>query len=974
MNLTNLSMYELLKNEELPEINSTGYYFKHKKSGAKLAVLENDDRNKVFCISFRTPPNNDTGVAHIIEHSVLMGSEKYPLKDPFNKLASSSLNTYLNAMTYPDKTMYPIASCNDKDFKNLMGVYADAVFAPNVIKDDRAFRQEGWSYQLDSEDDELKYNGVVYNEMKGAYSSSDRVTSKEMMAAIFPDTNYAFESGGKPEAITDLSYEEFVGFYNKLYHPSNSYIYLYGDADMEERLLWLDKEYLCKYEKIDVDDTMPLLQKTFDGLREKRCTYSIMENEDEKDKTNLGFAVAFDGYCEDTKFNLALQLLSYALVEAPGSPLEKALYDAGIGKLVYGDVDGMRQGYFEIVANNTNEDRKDEFYRVIMDALKDVVNNGIDKKTLRAGLHNMEFKYREQDFGRWPGGLLICIGMMQSWLYNDDKVFDFYKLNDVFAELRELIDTDYYEKLVDRYFVNNPHAVLLTVAPERGLIGKKEKELKDKLLTYQNSLTNEEKKEIVWKTKELKEYQDEEDTPEALATLPRLFREDIDPKAHSTTVVEKSLSDGTKLLHSDLSTNGIGYLKLLFNTDLVPERLVKYLPFLSYIGKLDTAKHNYAELRSEILCSTGGISMNFSKYGSANNDKDYTTAIVVSARALYDKLPFAVQMIEELVFDTDWTNDKRIQEVLAENITGLEKYLNNSPHNMVYIRGLLGITPEMAYRELTENITHCRFLKELSGNYKEHRDEFIRNINELIHMVFRPENLMVHFCGNDEGVSIIEAPVCELKKKFFTDDVEKIRPVFNFDNKDEGIKMASQVQYVGRFGNYRREGYDYSGVLQVAKNILDSEYLYQNIRAKGGAYGIFAIFSRNGNMGFISYRDPKLEETNKVYDGISDYLRNFEATEEEMTEYIIGVIGALDIPYTPSGEAQRALDNYMSGLTHEMIQRSRDEILSTTAEDVRGTADLIEAVLNNSRICVAGNDEKIDGSTLFERKISVERD
>ena len=974
MNLANLTMYELLKNEELSEIHSKGYYFKHKKSGARLAVLENDDRNKVFCISFRTPPTNDTGVAHILEHSVLMGSERYPLKDPFNKLASSSLNTFLNAVTYPDKTMYPIASCNDKDFKNLMGVYADAVFAPNVIKDDRAFRQEGWHYQLDSEEDELKYNGVVYNEMKGAYSSSDRVTGKEMMAAIFPDTNYACESGGKPEAIVELSYEEFVGFYKKLYHPSNSYIYLYGDADMEERLLWLDKEYLCKYEAIDVSDTMPLWQKSFKEPREKRCTYSIMENEDEKDKTNLGFAVAFDEYCEDTKLNIAFQLLSYALVEAPGSPLEKALYDAGIGKLVYGAVDGMRQGYFEVIANNTNEDRKDEFYRVIMNTLKSVAKNGIDKKTLRAGLHNMEFKYREQDFGRWPGGLLICMGMLNSWLYNDDKVFDFYKLNDVFAELRELIDTDYYEKLVDKYFINNPHAVLLTVVPERGLIGRQEKMLKDKLLAYQNSLTEEEKQEIIKKTKELKAYQDEEDTPYALATLPRLLREDIDTEAHSSAVIEKNLSDGTKLLHSDLNTNGIGYLKLLFNTDLVPERLVRYLPFLSYMGKLDTTRHNYAELRSEILCSTGGISLNFSKYGSADNATDYTTAITLSTKALYDKLSFAVEMIEELIFETDWTNEKRMKEVLAENLTSLEKYLNNAPHNMVLVRGFLGVTTEMAYRELTENITHYRFVKELAENFEENREEFIRNINELIHMVFRPENLMVHFCGNDEGIGIAEMPVCQLKTKLYTDDVEKMRPQFAFDNKDEGIKMASQVQYVGRFGNYRREGYDYSGVLQVAKNILDSEYLYQNIRAKGGAYGIFAIFSRNGNMGFISYRDPKLEETNKVYDGIPEYLRSFEATEEEMTEYIIGVIGALDVPYNPSSEAQRALDNYMSGLTPEMIQRSRDEILGTTAKDVRGVADLVEAVLKNSRVCVAGNEEKIEGSKLFDRKISIERD
>ena len=974
MDLTKLSMYELIKKEELPEIYSVGYYLKHKKSGARIAVLENDDRNKVFCVSFRTPPKDDTGVAHIIEHTVLMGSERYPLKDPFNKLVNSSLNTYLNATTYPDKTMYPVASCNDKDFKNLMGVYMDAVFAPNVIKDDRAFKQEGWHYQLDSADSELQYNGVVYNEMKGAHSSVDRITYKEIMASIFPDTDYANESGGKVEAIPELSYEQFVESYKRLYHPTNSYIYLYGNANMEERLLWIDKEYLCKFDALeDISDTMPLWQEPFAEIREKRCTYSIMENEDEADKTNLCYVAAIDDFSTNVKLSYALKLVSYALVEAPGSPLEKALYDAGIGKLVYGSVDSMRQGFFSVVANNTNEDRKDEFVKIVMDTLKKIVSEGLNKKTLEAGLHNMEFSYREQDFGRWPGGLLICIGMMQSWLYDDDMIFDYYKMNDVFAELRELINTDYYEKLIEKYLINNKHAVVLTVAPEKGLINKQEKAIKDKLLAYQNKLSDAEKDKLVEETKALKAYQDEEDTPEALETLPRLLREDIDPKTHTTEVVEKKLSDGTKLLHSDLHTNGIGYVRLLFNTDMVPERLVQYIPMLCFIGKTDTTKRGYVELANEILCNTGGTDVVFNKYSSVK-DTDCTTAITIKSRALYNKLPFAFDMMEEIMFDTDWTSDKRLMELLEENITGMSRYFNNSPHSMVYIRGLIDISRDMAYKEVTDNITYYRFLKEFTENFEKNKDEFVRNMNELTHMVFRPENLIVHFCGNDEGIAIIDKCVVDLKKKLFTDEVEQKKPEFSFESKNEGIKLATQVQYVGSFGNYRREGFDYSGIIPVAKNVLDADYLYQNIRAKGGAYGIITMMTRNGNVGFISYRDPRLEETDKVYMGIPEYLRKFEATEEEMTEYIIGVIGALDTPYTPRAESQRALDNYMSGLTVSMIQKSRDEILSTTAKDINEIADLFEAVLNNSRLCVAGNDEKIAASDMFDSIISVEQD
>ncbi|MBE5948384.1 MAG: insulinase family protein [Lachnospiraceae bacterium] len=972
MNLEKLLMYDLIQKEELPEINSVGYYLKHKKSGAKLAVLENDDRNKVFSISFRTPPKDDTGVAHIMEHSVLNGSERYPVKDPFTKLAASSLNTFLNAMTYSDKTMYPIASCNDKDFKNLMGVYTDAVFCPRVIKDDKAFRQEGWSYHLDSEDGELSYNGVVYNEMKGAYSSVDSIMFREMQAAIFPDTCYALSSGGKPEAIVDLTYEDFMAFHKEFYHPSNSYIYLYGNADMEERLLWLDKEYLCKYDAISVERTMPEWQEAFAEPREKRCTYSVMENEPLEDKTNLCYIVSVDEMADIT-MNTAFQVLNNALC-AQGGVVEKALYDAGIGKLVGGYSESMLQGYYAIIAKNTDEDKKDDFKHIIIDTLKTAVKEGLDKKALEAGIRSMEFSYREQDYGRWPAGLMIGIDMMQSWLYDNTKVFDYYKRNEVFKFLKEQIETDYYEKLIEKYILNNPHTAVLVTAPERGLVQKLEKATMDKLKSYEETLTLDDKKDIVTKTAELKAYQEEEDSPEALATLPRLTRDDIDKNAPKLYLEETTLSDGTPVLFHDVASNGIGYLKLFFSCDNVPDRYIKYLSMLGFMRSLDTVNYSYKDFANEIAINCGGINTRFAKYANATDNTKCRTGIVVSAKALYDKLPFCIDMIEEMIFNTLWTNEKRLLEVLGENRTAEEGFLNNSPHSAASLRGFAGVTPEMAYREKSEGITYYRFVKALTEDFATYREQYFADMKEVLKLVFRPENLLVSFGGSREALKAIEEKLLAFKAKLHTEPVEKGSIDFERTYVREGIKLASQVQYVGRFGNFREAGYDFSGILMLVNSILGIDYLHQNIRVKGGAYGAFASFSRNGNVSFLSYRDPKLDETNEVYEGIPEYLRTFEATEDEITEYIIGLIGNLDIPNTPNGETGRALDMYMNGLTYDMVQKSRDEFLNATVSDIREVAPLVEAVLAQNRYCSAGDEKRIEASTMFEKTIGLAED
>ena len=506
MSVKDLNQYELVQEKDLKDLKSKGYLLKHKKSGARIVLMENDDDNKVFSIGFRTPAEDSTGLPHILEHSVLCGSKNFPVKDPFVELVKGSLNTFLNAMTYPDKTVYPVASCNDKDFQNLMHVYMDAVFYPNIYKYDEIFRQEGWSYSLEDKDAELSYNGVVYNEMKGAFSSPEGVLDRVVLNTLFPDTSYANESGGDPEVIPQLTYEQFLAFHKKYYHPSNSYIYLYGDMDMEEKLLWLDREYLSQFDAEEIDSEIRF-QEPFSEIKEVEIPYSIASDEEEEDNTYLSYSKVI-GTSLDKELYMAFEILDYALLSAPGAPLKKALVDAGIGKDILGSYDnGIYQPIFSVIAKNANAGQKEEFVRVIENVLRDIAENGLNRKALEAGINYQEFQYREADYGRYPKGLMYGLQILDSWLYDDEKPFINIEALDTFAFLRSQMDTGYFEELIRRYLLDNTHGAIVVVKPERGRTARMDKELSEKLQAYKAGLSEEEVEELVRRTHELEAYQ-----------------------------------------------------------------------------------------------------------------------------------------------------------------------------------------------------------------------------------------------------------------------------------------------------------------------------------------------------------------------------------------------------------------------------------------------------------------------------------
>ena len=513
MSIYDLNAYEVIQERNLSGIRSNGILMRHKKSGARVLLMENDDENKVFAIGFRTPPSDSTGVPHIMEHSVLCGSRQFPVKDPFVELVKGSLNTFLNAMTYPDKTVYPVASCNDADFQNLMHVYMDAVFYPNIYQSDKTFRQEGWSYKLDDPDGELTISGVVYNEMKGAFSSPEGVLDRVILNSLFPDTSYANESGGDPEVIPELTYEQFLDFHRKYYHPSNSYIYLYGDMDMEEKLRWLDENYLSEFDRIQVDSKIKY-QEPFSEMKEVVKEYSIASDESEADNTYLSYNKVI-GTSLDEKLYLAFQILDYALLSAPGAPLKKALIDAEIGKDIMGSYDnGVYQPVFSVIAKNANLEQKEAFVRVIEETLQDIVKNGVDEKALRAGINYYEFRFREADFGSYPRGLMYGLQLFDSWLYDEEKPFIHMEALPTFEFLKSQVGTGYFEELIQKYLLDNTHGAVVIIRPERGRTARMDRELADKLEACKQSLSFEEREALVKATAELEAYQEEENQEE----------------------------------------------------------------------------------------------------------------------------------------------------------------------------------------------------------------------------------------------------------------------------------------------------------------------------------------------------------------------------------------------------------------------------------------------------------------------------
>ena len=952
MDKLKLSAYEIIEVRKIADIESMGYILRHKKSGARVCVISNEDDNKVFSIGFRTPPEDETGVPHIIEHTTLCGSDKFPVKDPFIELAKGSLNTFLNAMTYPEKTLYPVASYNERDFKNLMEVYLDAVFHPNIYKKKEIFKQEGWHYELDSIDSPLKYNGVVFNEMKGVYSSSEQQLYRIIEKSLLPHTAYGFESGGDPEAIPNLTQENFIAFHKRYYHPSNSYIYLYGDMDAE------------------IDSALTD-EPAFEKPVEVREYYSIAENESEQDNTYLTYNTVV-GTSADKKLCTAFSILEYALLSAPGAPLKKALIDAGLGKDILSSFDdGIKQPNFSIIAKNANAEDLERFIQVLEDTLASIVEQGMDKKSLLAAINYFEFKHKEGNFGRFPKGLMLGLNAFSTWLYDDAAALDLFSLNDVYDALKQDVETGYFEALIKQYILQNTHKSYCLLMPKKGLNNEIAEREKARLAAYKETLSAADIEEIRANMMHLKEYQSSGDAEEDLKKIPMLAIDDIEK--HSKKINNRILEiEHVKVLSHDIFTNGITYLSLNFCMDDIDYDKFPVIALLTEIFKyVDTEHFSYSELSNEINLYTGGIGFST----TVTNKKEYggyVTHFVVSAKMLDAQLDKAMELIEEILFTSKLSDKKRLKEIIAETRAAMKDDLLANGHTTAAGRATAYISKIGVVKELTEGVDYYMYLSDLDDHFEERYEGLAADLQETLGQLLRRDSLLVNFTSDKKPEDTLTESLtgfsCKLSTRLAFENVKEIPVV----KKNEGFKTASQVQYVATAGNFCERGYEYTGALNVLQCIFSYDYLWINVRVKGGAYGCMCSFNRSGNAYFTSYRDPNLLETYEIYKKAPEYVRSFEADERDMTKYIIGAISRMDAPLTPSADGNFSLICYLMGIDDADLQRTRDEVLGATPEVIRGLAGYVEAAVDGGVICAIGDEARIeDAKDAFTEVKSV---
>lgn len=950
--------YTLEDKVHLKELDAEGYLIRHNKTKARIVVISNQDDNKVFTIGFRTPPKDDTGVPHIMEHSVLCGSKKFPAKDPFVELVKGSLNTFLNAMTYPDKTLYPVASCNEKDFHNLMHVYFDAVFYPNLYERPQILMQEGWHYEAETMDSPIQYNGVVYNEMKGAFSSPDEQLGRLIKASLLKGTPYECESGGDPKAIPELTQEAFVDFHKTYYHPSNSYIYLYGNMNFEKDLEWMDETYLSKFELLEVDSSIPMAKPENVASRVVE-SYSISETEQEEQNTYLSWNTVV-GTSLDPELYLAFQILDYALFSSPGAPIKTALIDSGIGKDVYSSYDnGLKQPLFSVIVKNANLEDEETFLKILKEQFTLSAKEGIDKRSLKAAINYYEFKYREANFGRFPKGLMYGLQLMDSWLYDDSKPFIHLQTEKTFAFLKENIDSGYFEQLVDVYLLHNAHTSVVILKPEKGLNEKNEQKVAEKLKDFEANLKKEEKEAIVENTKALKEYQDEPSTQEELLSIPMLEIEDI-RKEIEPLYNRKETMYGADVLVHELFTNGIVYLSMNFKLDGLTKQQLSFASLLTMIYQyVDTEHYSYKELANEVNIETGGMYTNV--YVVPSKEEAFAL-FEIRGKALEKKTNSMLKLMEEIVLDSKLDDAKRIHEILEETKSRMQMQLAAQGHGVSANRAMSYFSTTALKKECVSGIDFYSFLVELLENYEE-KAEWIQEQLKLVQKaIFQKQNLIVSYTAKLPVKEGLLEGFEQFVNHLYPDvsmDLQAARQEFIPTVQNEGFQTASQVQYVATAGNFVKKGFAYTGALKVLQVMFSYDYMWLNIRVKGGAYGCMCGFGRTGDSYFTSYRDPKLFETFEVYQNAWKYVKDFDCDDRDMVKYIIGAVGGMDIPLEPSAKGIRSFQCYLMGITEEILQKERDELLATRQDTIRGLADLIHSITEDKIICAVGGESKL---------------
>ena len=956
--MTKIHGFELLQEQEIKEIRAVAKLFRHGKTGAELLSLTTNDENKVFGITFRTPPSDSTGVAHILEHSVLCGSRKYPVKEPFVELLKGSLQTFLNAFTYPDKTCYPVASQNLQDFYNLIDVYLDAVFYPRITP--AIFQQEGWHFEKEKTDIPLSYKGVVFNEMKGAYSSPDSLLSEYSLQSLFPDNAYGFDSGGNPKKIPNLTYEQFHAFHEKYYHPSNARIYFYGDDDPDERLKLLN-ECLNEFEPLQMDSKIQL-QPSF--TKPKRLTRLFMAGDENKDDPKGMVTVNWLlGETTDIETNFSLGILEYILLGMPGSPLRKALIESGLGEDLAGGglEDELRQITFSTGLKGVRNDHVDKVEPLILKTLGDLARSGIDPKTKDAALNTIEFRLRENNTGSFPRGLMLMLRSLTTWLYDSNPLalLAFEKpLEKIRA--KALSEHFFFEKMIDRMLLSNPHRTTLILEPDRSLGEREDADEKARLNKIEAAMKQDDLERVIENAKELKKSQEAPDSPEALAAIPVLRLNDLDKKNRSIPLAVSEEAESKLFLH-DLFTNGIAYVDLGLDLHGLP---FKYLPYVPLFGRalteIGTEKEDFVALTQRISSRTGGVSAH--PFSSNKKDsQESTTWLFVSGKAMYTQVDDLMDIFRDILLTVKLDNRERFRQMVMEEKARMEQKMIPSGHQMVNIRLKSHFSESHLVSEQMGGISYLFFLRELARSIEKDWPGVLSTLQEIHRILVNRKTMLSNITVDQSGWTRLQPLLNGFLKTLPETSISESDWSLERTPISEGLTIPSQINYVGKGANIYNTPYRFNGSALVITRYIRNGWLWDQVRVQGGAYGAFCMLDRlSGVLTFISYRDPNLLKTVETFDRTAQFLREITLTREELTKSIIGAIGDMDSYMLPDAKGFASMVRLLIGHTDDNRQQMREEILATTEEEFRAMAPALEEVKENGIIKVLGSPTAIN--------------
>ncbi|MEW6400702.1 MAG: insulinase family protein [Chloroflexota bacterium] len=966
--------FTLVREETIPELNAAAKLYIHKRTGARLLSIISDDENKAFSINFRTTPKDSTGVAHILEHSVLGGSKKYPVKEPFVELLKGSLATFVNAFTFPDKTCYPVASQNLQDFYNLIDVYMDAVLNPLITE--QTLMQEGWHYEVNDPSEPLAYKGVVFNEMKGAYSSPDGVLETRVINSLFPRHIYGVDSGGDPKDIPNLTYENFRSFWETYYHPSNAFIFFYGNDDPDQRLKLMEG-YLKPYKRHKVKSVVPLA-KPFKKPKKVEYPYDAgnEENLDNKHYLVVNWKLPDTS---DPVLNYSFRVLGNILIGSPASPLKKALLDSGLGEDLAGI--GMETDMREIIfstglkGTRTRQARKIE--KSIFDTLEALVSDGIDPDMIASAMNTVEFRLRENNTGSFPRGIALMLRALTTWLHDEDpfKMLGFENsLSAIKARLTN--DPRYFEKLIQTHLLDNVHRTTLRLKPDPELGRRLDEEEKARLAKLRELFSSEDMVRLAEDTRKLKEMQETPNSPEAVATLPVLKLDDLEKKSNTIPIEEMDLQE-TRTLYHDLFTNGIVYFDIGFDLHTLPKDLIPYMEiFGRALFEMGTETEDYIKLSQRIGKSTGGIyadSVSVPALGAALSDRskrsrENVAKLFIRGKASAAQSAEMLNIIRDVLLTTKFDNRDRLKQMVLEEKAGLESGLVPGGHGFVNRRLRAQFDESGWANDQMKGIGYLFALRELANDIDKNWKSVLKKLETIRDLLINRKTAIVNVTVDEENWRIFRPQLESFLAALPSKDVQLSTFDIQPSTEKEGLTIPAQVNYVGKGANLYKLGYEYDGSAEVILGYLRTSYLWERIRVLGGAYGAFVQFDdRSGVLTFLSYRDPNLAGTIENYDKAAHFLKGLDSTrlsDNELTKAIIGAIGDLDAYQLPDAKGYTSMMRYLTGRTDEMRQKIRDEVLSTNGEDFIAFGEVLEKVAQSDAVTVMASQNAIENANL----------